>query len=241
MEFQWLELTDIRTSIVEPCLALYQQTFSVDVREPEDVLLRGVTLRQAMAPNGFHFLVALDEQQQVAGFSTAHYLADVRFGFVVYLLVNPAIHGQGLGGKLLAQMQKRLEQDAARYGTSLRGVILETEREEDAHNESERSDSRRRNRFFNRQGFGRLETVHYVQPPLWETTKEIPLHLYVRRLADQTMLTGAELRQIVQAMYEQKYGNVNHVDAQTLRHCEALLRVPNGVVDLLVDVDDEHD
>ncbi|MGZ4164887.1 MAG: GNAT family N-acetyltransferase, partial [Tumebacillaceae bacterium] len=148
MKLHWIEITDTRSEWVESCLALYRRSFPDEVREPDEVLLRGVDLQSQMAPSAFHFLVALDEQQQVVGFSTAHYLADVHVGFVVYLVVDASIRSQGLGGQLLAQMQALLEQDALRQGTSLRGVILETEKEEDAHNDAERDECRRRSRFF---------------------------------------------------------------------------------------------
>jgi GNAT superfamily N-acetyltransferase len=230
MEIQWHELTDTRSRWVDQCLALYEQTFPDEVREPDEVLLRGVSVNTELSPNAFHFLIALNEQQEVVGFSTAHYLADVQFGFVVYLLVNPAIRSRGLGGHLLAHMQNLLKGDAARFGTSLRGVILETEKEADAHTEVERAECRRRNRFFNRQGYGRVESVFYVQPPLRETTSEVSLHLYVHLQADQRPLTGEELRRVVHAMYEQKYSKINHVDSRTLRTCEKQLRVPAGLV-----------
>lgn len=227
MKIRWLDVTEQQEEALHQALALYERSFPDEVREPDEVLLRGLTRRESLAPGAFHLLLALDEENQVVALSTAHFLAEFRFGFVVYLVVDAQIQGQGLGGQVLAKMESLLQQDAEERGVSLRGMILETEREVDATTAQEQKESRRRSRFFQRQGYGRVQDVYYLQPPLRETTSAVPLHLFVKLLENGApALRGGELLYVVLAMYREKYGKINRVPLVTLQRCFEELRIP---------------
>ncbi|RAP26695.1 hypothetical protein C2W64_01411 [Brevibacillus laterosporus] len=223
MEIIWHDIKDIESPLMPHALELYEQTFTEDLREPNSILLKGLTNEGPIAPDTFHLLVGTDENQQVVAVSTFHYLATWNLGFIVYMMVNPAIQSGGIGSKMMMQIEKILKEDAQNHGTELVGLVLETEREEDAHDEEEQVLTQRRLRFFNRNGLVPVKGVPYKQPPLWENTKEVPLHLLVKWTKDTDGFLQEEWYRFVQAVYKEKYGKINNVKAEILHQMEAEL------------------
>lgn len=220
MMIEWQELTSQDSPYWEPALALYERTFPVAVREPADVFVRSWS-----AETGFHFWVGVRDGQ-VAAMATAHFLEDVQVGFVVYLLVNPLVQSRGIGAQSLAYVEAALEEDARKAGCALRGVVLETEREEEAHTPAERVDCQRRLRFFARHGYERLAGVTYVQPPLTpDCESAVPLHLLMKRFPGHWAGTEQEIRDVIRSMYRNKYGKANGIAHEVLSACEAQVEV----------------
>lgn len=220
----WQEVTWVETPVLQQALQLYQATFPPELLEPTGVLLRGIELGGELAPSAYHFLIGTDDSGHVVAMATVHYLARVKMGFVVYLLVDPAARSKGLGGQLLAEVERRLRQDAALQGERLRGIVLETEREEDMHDEQERLDAVRRTDFFKRSGFVQMEGICYLQPPLEPQSREtVPLHLFIRTCDGEASPTREELQEIVWTMYQEKYGRMNGIGEDVLRACHERL------------------
>ena len=219
---EWQEIREPGGALWNAAIALYEQTFPPEVREPAAVFVR--SMRDVA---GFHFLVGVDEQGQLAAMATAHDLADVNVGFVVYLVVAPQGRSRGLGAELLAQVEAALREDArVTRGAELRGVVLESEREELVHTEEERLDCQRRERFFARQGYERLDGVDYVQPPLTpESELMVPLHLWAKRFPNQPEWTAEEIRDVVRSMYRNKYGRANGTSDVVLSACERRISI----------------
>src|SRR5690349_12541630 len=136
MTIHWHQLTDCTSPIWRRTLGLYDLSFPPEVREPHEVLQRSIQLKASIAPSTFHFLVGTDEDEQVAAFASVHYLSEVNFGFIVYIVVNPLLQNRGIGVLLHRQVEQLLEEDARRHQQpSLRGMILESEREDQVHTE----------------------------------------------------------------------------------------------------------
>ncbi|MED1665554.1 GNAT family N-acetyltransferase [Brevibacillus laterosporus] len=223
MEIIWHDIKDIESPLIPHALDLYEQMFTEDLREPNDILLKGLTNKGPTAPDTFHLLVGTNENQQVVAVSTFHYLATWNLGFIVYMMVNPAIQSGGVGSKMMSKIEKILQEDAQKHDAKLTGFVLETEREEDAHDEEEQILTQRRLRFFNRNGLVPVKGIPYKQPPLWENTKEVPLHLLVKWTKDTDGFLQEEWYRFVQDVYKEKYGKINNVKPEILHEMEAEL------------------
>ncbi|MBL0385079.1 GNAT family N-acetyltransferase [Tumebacillus sp. ITR2] len=205
MNLKWHELTTPADPYLSTALDLYEAEFDEIVREPRDILLRGMHLQhtEAIRPNAFHFLIGLDtdDQDRVVALTITNYLSTANRGFIVYLAVHPGYRSHGLGGKLLHQLELLLQQDAARAGHAhLDGLVLETEND---------TDYERRRRFFERQGFQLVPDILYYQPALHPTTCAVPLKLFVKGPPD-------DLHTLIRAMYEEKYHLLNQIPLATL-------------------------
>lgn len=111
--------------------------------------------KRVLSHEAYHLSVRRDEAGRVIAFLASWEFEDFRF--VEHLAVSRAARGGGLGGKLLAEFLARDE----------RPVILEVE---PAHDDV----SARRIGFYERYGF-HLNPFPYVQPPLQEGEKDLPL------------------------------------------------------------------
>ncbi|KEO81321.1 GNAT family N-acetyltransferase [Tumebacillus flagellatus] len=203
MTLSWHELLDPQDPLFDGAFALYQASFDEIVREPREVILRGMDLQRngTIRPNAFHFLIGVDEQNRVAALAVANYLATANFGFLVYLAVHPDFRSHGLGGQVLTQLQRLFETDARSAGHSaLGGIVLETEDDEDFA---------RRSRFFQKQGFAEVQGVVYYQPALNPTTDAVALKLFAKGTTD-------DLSTLVDAMYREKYHLINEIPLETL-------------------------
>jgi GNAT superfamily N-acetyltransferase len=210
MNLTWHDLTTPADPLLASAIALYNATFEEVVREPLDVLYRGMQLGESIRPSAFHFLVGVEAQQgKVLALAIVNYLSLVNKGFIVYLAVDPSTRGHGVGAELIAQLERLLEQDARRAGhAKLSGLVLETE--DDA-------DFERRSRFFQKQGFAQLPDILYHQPALNPTTEVVPLHLFVKG-------DPGDIRALIRAIYEEKYHLINSIPLDVLRALEACNR-----------------
>lgn len=197
----WHEITTTTDPYLPKALQLYKAAFEESLRESDEVLERAIAIREEIRPNGFHFLLGVDEEERVAGLTIANYLSTANVGFIVYLAVNPDLRSQGLGSKILQRLEELFQADAQEAGKGqLQGIVLETEEDEDYE---------RRMRFFIRQGFALMPDVVYSQPALHATTEPVPLQLFFKG-------TPPELSVLVRAMYEEKYHLINSISRDEL-------------------------
>ncbi|EKN62978.1 GNAT family N-acetyltransferase [Schinkia azotoformans] len=218
-EINWTEITNDNQMNLESVLKLYDQSFPIDVRESHDVFRKGLKYATSSFPNSFRFLVGM-EGDTVASFATGHYLADVNTGFIVYIVTNPLVRGNGLGSTTLLKMEELLKKDAISAGHSaLRFSILETEMEELVHTEAEKEDCIKRERFYEKNNYRSHESINYLQPPLHGDTNGIPLNLLFKSFQGSQTITQIEISDIIQAMYREKYYEVNRIDKAILSKC----------------------
>jgi ribosomal protein S18 acetylase RimI-like enzyme len=196
-------------------IRLYEQTFEHEVREPFALFAKSLHLAKDAFPHAFHLLVVV-AKDQVIGFVSGHYLADVNVGFVVYLAIDPSWQSHGIGAQLLASLEQKFEQDArlASYD-GLSAIVLETEREDEAKSAIEVKQAHRRQHFFRRQGFDRRDDVKYHQPPLHVGDKDVPLHLWTKNRANNP-IDYAQLIAIIALIYREKYQKINGIDQKLL-------------------------
>ena len=214
MNLNWHVLTDGEDQYLKQAFALYDAAFPVEVREDHKVLLD--SLDNDGQPDDFCFLTGLSDDKVVA-FATAHYLADINSGFIVYIVTDPGIRGKGIGKETLREIEEILNEKAIRNGYSgLDAMLLETEREEDAVSQIEREECQKRARFFHRNGYLKQGDRLYLQPPLHGEDKGVPLHLYVKNLSG---LDKDKIEQAIYTIYKDKYLAVNRISTASLNKC----------------------
>jgi hypothetical protein len=218
MEIRWEEITGKHLDHIEEVFKLYNQTFPFEVREPNSILLKSLAYAENEKLNTFRFLAGF-EGEELISFATGHYLADVNSGFIVYIVTNPVARSKGSGGKTLVKMEQLLKKDAIRAGnSSLESYILETETEEMARTSEEKEDCLKRKTFFERNEYKRFEGIHYLQPSLHSGDNSIQLNLYLKTL-NESVITAKEVKEVIRAMYKEKYEKINEIDKNVLNGC----------------------
>ncbi|MRX53824.1 hypothetical protein HMPREF3291_14270 [Bacillus sp. HMSC76G11] len=218
MEIRWEVITSKQLNHLSEVFKLYNNTFPFEVREPESTFLKSLAYAENEKLNTFRFLAGFEGEEMVS-FATGHYLADVNSGFIVYIVTNPFVRSKGLGAKTLLKMEELLKEDALAAGNlSLESLILETETEEMAHTAEEKEDCIKRKRFFERNSYIQFEEINYLQPPLHTGDSSVPLNLYLKTLEGDE-ITAKEVKEIVRAMYKEKYDKVNEIDKDVLTSC----------------------
>ncbi|MQR94568.1 GNAT family N-acetyltransferase [Fictibacillus phosphorivorans] len=215
MEITWKEVSYINQKNLQEALTLYHDSFPIEVREPESVFLQSLRNAETRLPNQYHFLVGFQDEMLVS-LVTAHYLADVNTGFIVYLVTNPKVRSKGLGAQSLQRIEEVLQQDSIAAGyESLDAIVLETETPEMVHTEKEKDDCVKRTNFFMRNGFYKVKDFLYLQPPIHDDGVDVPLHLFIKTIGNQE-LPLSEVRRIVKAMYLEKYYHGNSIEKEVL-------------------------
>ena len=217
MALEWKEITTLEDEMLKEALSLYHICFPEYVREDEDVFYESIRHRKKNLPNHYHFLVGLLNNKVVC-MATAHYLADVNSGYIVYIAADPKERGKGLGKQTLLKIEELLNDDAIKAGhLSLMGIFLETEREIDAENEEEYRENVNRLQFFHHLGFSPVKDYHYVQPPLYNGQTPVPLYLALKPLNGRE--EEFDFGQVVKAMYYEKYYKMNKISLSVLEDC----------------------
>jgi GNAT superfamily N-acetyltransferase len=228
VEINWIEISDDNLFYLDKVFELYDQSFPIEVREPHDIFLHSLHYATTAYPNNFRFLVGLDGEELVS-FATGHYLADVNTGFVVYIVTNPRFRSNGIGRQTLLKIEELFHKDAVLAGNlSLRAMILETELPELAENVEVREECLKRNKFFQKNGYKPYIEMEYVQPPLHNDDKSIPLNLFIK-VQQTVQLDKKEVRDIIHAIYHEKYYIVNTINQKILIRCLNEIGISEGL------------
>ncbi|CAH2715888.1 hypothetical protein BACCIP111895_03072 [Neobacillus rhizosphaerae] len=218
MTIKWDEITNDNVSNLEKALEIFDRAFPVEVRETHDVFIKSLQYAKSSKPNNYRFLIGF-EGERIVSFATGHYLADVNVGFIVYIVTNPLVRSKGLGTKTLLKLEELLNEDASFAGnTSLKAVILETEKQEMAHTVTEKLDCIRRNIFFERNNYKQYKNLDYIQPPLHFGASHIPLNLFIKNV-QKNRISDEEINVSIGAIFREKYYIVNGIDKNILKHC----------------------
>jgi GNAT superfamily N-acetyltransferase len=213
MTIHWDEITEDNLSHIDEVFKLYDLVFPIVVREPHTIFYNGLHYARHQKPNNFHFLIGF-EGDELISFATGHYLEEVNVGFIVYIATKPHARNKGRGSKALAKMEELFTRDAIAAGnSSLNAIILETEYL--AHTKEEKDNCKKRNEFFKRNGFKKLEGISYLQPPLHNEEEAVPLNLFIKNLQKNEQ----DIKKIINAIYKEKYYLVNGIDKEVLNNC----------------------
>jgi GNAT superfamily N-acetyltransferase len=184
---------------------LYATSFPPEEREPEEVILASVA-------NGAALLTRARTERTTCGFAVVHLLTHPPVAFLVYLAVSREHRGHGIGSRLFAYTWDQAMRVASTRGRELRGMIWEVDAPAQARTERERRRRLRRIEFFQRLGASAL-TTNYLQPPV-NGPDPVSMMLMYRGTAGQP---SPAARDLVHAIYFEKYGAANGVPTATLR------------------------
>lgn len=215
MDIKWDEITCKHHKQLTSLFKLYEAVFPKQVREPQTLFLK--SLDRTNEGSKYHLIAGIVDNQLIS-FAAGHYLAESNTGFIVYIATNPYVQGKGVGTNTLKKMEEYFQSDARLSGnTTLRAIVLETEKDESDTAQSSNSDFARRNRFYEKNGYAVQESIHYLQPPLQQGGQSIPLNLFAK--SPQARLGMDELQEIIKAMYKYKYDYINGIDREILTNC----------------------
>jgi GNAT superfamily N-acetyltransferase len=214
----WEEITKDNFDYLDEAMKLYEHSFPIEVREPHNVFLKSLEYARTRKPNTFRFLIGIKDEQLVS-FATGHYFANINAGFIVYLVTNPDLRGQGIGQQTLLKLEQLLNQDAiVAKKSSIDSIFLETEMQELAHSEIEKEDCFKREKFYNKNGYYKISEIEYLQPPLHNGESEVPLNLFAKSL-NEAKINRNGVKISIQTIYKEKYFYVNSIDTGILEKC----------------------
>lgn len=165
--------------LFEPALALYEEAFP-DEDEREDTaevaqVASGESLAGDILRRHVRRFAIAEIAGELAGLRYSSVDGEAGIGFLIYLAVVPKFRRSGLGAKLIQFGVDQSRRDLKEMGRELEAVVFECERPELAQG-AEREWRDERLRYFARKGAVLLSPT-YVQPPLEEGKKEVPLLL----------------------------------------------------------------
>ncbi|MDP4084629.1 MAG: GNAT family N-acetyltransferase [Bacillota bacterium] len=218
----WREITIDNLHYLEAVFPLYDLVFPPEVREPHFVFLSAIKKKECF----FHYLVGV-ESDEIVSFATAHYLADVNTGFIVYIATNPSFRKKGIGTETLINIEKILKVESINAGHhDLRAIVVETEKLELAQNETQKEECLKRNLFFTKNKYSFYQAISYVQPPLHNEESPISLNLFIK--SAQEGIPKEEVCNIISSIYLHKYHNINGIDMKTLINCFNMMNIQVG-------------
>ncbi|SDY99006.1 GNAT family N-acetyltransferase [Thermoactinomyces sp. DSM 45892] len=224
MDITWRKLTSEDEVFIQKVFEIYDQSFPDEVRESHDVFYRGLVSQKSSFPDSYTFLVGYQNENEICSLATAHYFSKLNMGFVVYLATNPHIRSRGIGSMTLNKIEEILMNDAKKAGYhSLKGIVLETEKEELSHTELEKRNCTRRNRFFEKNQFINLKNVKYLQPPLKQGDQPVPLHLLLKQYEETVGYD--EIERMIEEIFKKKYQEMNQIHVKVLEECLTSMRL----------------
>lgn len=193
---------------------IYRDSFPANEREPASAILDALRRQTGIA---FRACIG----RVTAGIATTHLLLNPPAVFLVYLAIDQARRGAGLGGALLEYAWTVSRARLRERGLNPFGMIWEVDSPDLVDDPDEETSRERRISFFRRHG-GVPVQQPYVQPPV-DGKDPVPMQLMLRpreqapdgaapdQTPDQTMTNA-----LVRAMYFEKYGAVNGIPASIL-------------------------
>ena len=164
----------------EAAYALYEASFPEDERESRDSIEAWLQPTRISSPEQEQIkrFFVLERDALVIGMTVHEFHPVCGLGWLIYIVVQGAERGLGLGVRLLESIYASCRLDAQFTGSAYRGVILEVERVEDAQTEDDRAFRTNRLAYFDRRG-AQLLTREYVQPALGAHLAPVPLNLLI--------------------------------------------------------------
>ncbi|WP_018505639.1 GNAT family N-acetyltransferase [Parafrankia discariae] len=186
-------LSDLEPSQVVSVERIYLEAFPAGERMPFKEILRDVDAGIRVA------YVALDEDTAL-GFASAYVLQSVQTFFLEYIAIEKRHRGGGFGGELWHHIRTDV-----RHRQGVSAIVLEVEDPDEPDIGPAAAVARRRRiRFYENRG-ARMLPVTDFRVPLLQGDGEQPMLLMWAPAAQPDPPTGAELTDLVRALYEEGY------------------------------------
>lgn len=181
---------------------MYDEAIPSEEREPREVIAESIR-------RGVGVAAVLRQGERAVAMATVHLLRDPDAVFLVYLAVRRDLRGGGLGGRTLEAVLAAGRARLRDAGVEPVGGVWECDDPARAEG-AERERRERRLRFFAHHG-GRVLDAPYIQPPV-DGVNPVPMVLVWRPWT----VDAPEVRPLVDAIYDQKYGAVNGIPSPLL-------------------------
>ena len=173
-ELSFHEITDIQDDLLLPWLDLYEQAFPPN--EKVYVSEHLAVLKERGPNSADKCLLAALENAALAGMARCDITGEPAVGYLIYLAVTEEKRNAGIGRRFYGEIVRRVQETQP----SVKAVVLEVERPDQAHSEEGRAFAGRRIRFYQRQGAFLLGGIHYLQEV--DNQPPVPMHVMVHPL-----------------------------------------------------------
>jgi len=200
-----VEVQDAQSPLAKEALAIYEASFPVEEREPQDSLVKLIALSaEGPLADGtlFHFLAGVADEQVLA-MALYTYHPQQRLGFLGYMAITAVSRGQGLGSWMFQQTMARLGREE---GERPFGMCWEVQRPSDLADPQERELAERRIRFYQRHGSILFPQVDLLTPSLGDGLPDVSYHLMYYPLDGETAVTSHRLRAMIDVILGHNYG-----------------------------------
>ncbi|TDM10439.1 GNAT family N-acetyltransferase [Macrococcus lamae] len=175
-----------KSTFFDEAMALYGETFPINIREPEQVFLNSMSL----SDERYHF-VGMVIADKLVGFITFHLEKQYHIGFIIYLVVHPDYRGRNIAAKLMNYAEERMSS----IDTDLESIMLECEQDENRNSPLEP--------FYKKFDYHKYP-IYYMQPGLRDD-QPVPMNLFVKTIKDSRQRFLA-ITQIYTAKYHEANG-----------------------------------
>jgi hypothetical protein len=179
--------TDTESAIFERVMAIYQDSFPDNERQPRNVIQHRVEM-------GLETLYVVLIGEMVVGFCFLWSFIDIGFDLLDYLAVSSERRGSGYGSFMFIQATKKILQNG-------RSIVIEAEDPLYGHGAT---DKYRRIDFYMRNGARILEDFSYILPPLHGTE---PTRMRLLFFTEKVgyILGRRELEVLIMRLYTEVY------------------------------------
>lgn len=200
------ELSTLDSDWGQQALAIYNEAFPVEEREPLDELTATVNSRET-GEQTHHFRVMVDADGQVAGISIFTVTHPQYMAFLRFIAVRSDLRSRGLGRAMLRDVVREVRRDGRRrVGYPYLGVVFEVERPAEAHDESEYHLRERRIRWYRRNGAKVIPHVDLVTPPVTPDQPPMRYHMMFVTAVPKVMPGSRLRRMMVESVLVAGYG-----------------------------------
>jgi ribosomal protein S18 acetylase RimI-like enzyme len=172
-ELSFHEIRDIQDDLLLPWLDLYEQAFPPNEKVYVSDHLAALKERSLNKANDKCLLAALEDAAVLVGMARYDITGEPAIGYLIYLAVTEEKRNVGIGGRFYGEIVRRLQETHP----SIKAVVMEVERPDQAHSEESRAYAERRIRFYLRQGAFLVGGINYLQEV--DNQPPVPMHVMV--------------------------------------------------------------
>jgi GNAT superfamily N-acetyltransferase len=199
---------------------IYRESFPTNEQESPAVILESTARGAAIA-----FRARCEDR--TVGIATTHLLLNPAAAFLVYLAVHKEERGTGIGGALFEFVWSISLSRLRERGSGGIGMVWEVDPPGVIDDPVEAAARDRRIEFFRRHG-GVTLLPSYFQPPLADGPP-VPMQLMFRAPANHPIPDSAVTKELVAAIYFEKYGAANGIPHGTLTALLSRNTIPGNV------------
>lgn len=187
---------------------IYESSFPCYEREAKEAIFRILKKKRGL-------VISASARGKTIGMTTVHLLRTPPAVFLGYLAVSPRMRHHHAGTMLFEYAWEAGASLLHEKGLEPLGFFWEVEDPRMAKNGRELTLRKKRIKFYEHRG-GQVLPHRYFVPPLTENSARTPMLLMFRGYSGVKM-TLMNTKNVIRAIYREKYGEINHINRLTLR------------------------